>query len=196
MTHDTQWVGIARAGEAHSGGRSGRENGLDPSTPHHTPCGALCLFCGVQKHRTMSQIACVWKACQSQWQLIKRKTMSGPGFLGAIVWEQEKVAFLCGGTRLCLCHFPSLLSAVSVFKRNKGRKGRGSFSSSLALAAPAGPAEGDDTSWQQVAPSFPSVTCLPGLCSKSGSRYPPLGRCCAASGHQQVQLFPGWTGPG
>lgn len=50
--------------------------------------------------------------------------MSGLRFLSTIVWEQEKAAFLCGGTRLCLCHFPSLLSAVSECKRNRGEKGQ------------------------------------------------------------------------
>lgn len=161
----------------------------------HAPCGVFCLFPWVQKHRTMPQIACVWKACQSHWQLIKRKTTSGPRFSRAIiVWEQEKAAFLCGGTRLRLRHFPPSYQHFQCLKETEGRKGRGGFSSSLAFVAPAGPAEGDDTSWQQVPSSFPSVTCLPGLCSESGRLHPPLGRCLASSRHQQGQLFPGWAG--
>lgn len=137
---------------------------LPLATPH---VGPFCLFPWVQECRTVSQIVCVWKVCQSQWELIKRKTVSGPRFSRAAVWEQERAAFLGGGTRLCLCHFPASCQLFQYLKELGGEKGRGGFSSSLALVAPAGPAEGDDTSWQQVASSFPSVTCLPGLSALS-----------------------------
>lgn len=66
--------------------------------------------------------------------------MSGPGFLGAVVWEQEKAAFLCGGTRLC--HVPPSCQQFPYLKETEERKGRGSLSSSLALVAPAGPHRG------------------------------------------------------
>lgn len=90
--------------------------------------GPFACFLGYRNtESTMSQIAGVQNACQSQGRLIKRKTVSGPRFLSTTVWEQEKAAFLCGVTRLCLCHFPSLLSAVSVGKRNRRERAQAAF---------------------------------------------------------------------
>lgn len=149
---------------------------LPLATPH---VGPFACFLGYRNIEPCLKLLVFGKSVIHSGNLLKGKPCLVPGSLEQQCGSKKERPFSVVASASASATFPASCQLFQYLKELGGEKGRGVFSSSLALVAPAGPAKGDDTSWQQVASSFPSVTCLPGLCSESGRLDPLLGRCHA-----------------